>query len=91
MPAENLDDLDHGPHLYLTYQSEGKNRALYVPAEQAEEARRAHAAWKQFWEVGCAIAAHNRERLRERMQGPKPTRKGPSSPSLRYWPFTAML
>ena len=63
----------HGPHLYLTYQSEGKNRALYVPAEHAEEARWAHAAWKEFWEVGCAIAAWNREQLRGKVQGPKPT------------------
>lgn len=62
----------HGPHLYLTYQSEGKNRALYVPAEHAEEARRAHAAWKEFWEVGCALAARNREQLRRRMQDQKP-------------------
>src|SRR5438034_4482228 len=29
----------HGPHLYLTYQSEGKNRALYVPAKHVEDAR----------------------------------------------------
>lgn len=62
----------HGPHLYLTYQSEGKNRALYVPTEHAEDARQAHAAWKEFWELGCAIAAYNREHLRERMQGQKP-------------------
>src|SRR5256885_7731923 len=34
----------HGPHLYLTYQSEGKNRALYVPAKHVEDARQAHAA-----------------------------------------------
>lgn len=31
----------HGPHLYLTFRSEGKNRALYVPAEHAEAARQA--------------------------------------------------
>jgi hypothetical protein len=62
----------HGPHLYLTYRSEGKNRALYVPAEHAEEARRGQAAWKEFWEVACAMAAANREQLRRRAKGPKP-------------------
>jgi hypothetical protein len=64
----------HGPHLYLTYQSEGKNRALYVPAEHAEDARKGHAAWKEFWEVAGAIAAENRERLRRKMRDEKPTR-----------------
>lgn len=53
----------HGPHLYLTYRSEGKNRARYVPAEHAEEARQAQAAWKQFGEIASAIAALNREQL----------------------------
>jgi hypothetical protein len=59
----------HGPHLYLTYRSEGKSRALYVPAERAKEARQAHAAWKEFWELACEIAAVNREHLRERWTG----------------------
>ena len=59
----------HGPHLYVTYQSEGKSRSLYVPAEHAEEARRAHAAWAEFWETGCAIAALNREELRRQWAG----------------------
>jgi hypothetical protein len=62
----------HGPHLYLTYQSEGKNRALYVPAKHAEDARQAHAAWKEFWELACAIAAENREQLHRR-KDKKPT------------------
>jgi len=61
----------HGPHLYLTYRSEGKGRALYVPAEHAAEARRAQAAWKQFWEMGCALAAENRERLRRQWTSAK--------------------
>lgn len=61
----------HGPHLYLTYRSEGKSRALYVPTEHAEEARRAQAAWKKFWEVACAVAAENREQLRWRTKGEK--------------------
>ena len=58
----------HGPHLYLTYRGEGKSRALYVPAEHAEQARQAQAAWKEFWDVACALAAENREQLRGRMQ-----------------------
>jgi hypothetical protein len=45
---------------------------LYVPAEHAEEARRGQAAWKEFWEVACAMAAANREQLRRRAKGPKP-------------------
>ena len=62
----------HGPHLYITYQSEGKSRSVYVPAEHAEQARRAHAAWQEFWETGCAIAAWNREQLRQQWAGEKP-------------------
>src|SRR5260370_42059930 len=60
-------------HLYLTYQSEGKNRALYVPAKHAEDARQAHAAWKEFWELACAMAAENREQLHRRMKDKKQT------------------
>lgn len=59
----------HGPHLYLTYRSEGKSRSLYVPAEHWPEAQRAQAAWAEFWEAGCAIAAQNREQLRRRWTG----------------------
>ena len=55
----------HGPHLYLTYRSEGKSCALYVPHEHAEQARQAQAAWKEFWDVACALAAENREQLRD--------------------------
>jgi hypothetical protein len=63
----------HGPHLYLTYQSEGKNRALYVPAKHAADARQAHAAWQEFWQLACALAAENREQLHRRMKDKKPT------------------
>jgi hypothetical protein len=63
----------HGPYLYLTYRSEGKNRALYVPAEHVQEARRAQAEWKELWEVACAMAAENREQLRRRMKEQKAT------------------
>ncbi len=54
----------HGPHLYLTFRSEGKSRSLYVPAEHADTARQAHAAWARFWELSCQLAALNREQLR---------------------------
>ena len=71
----------HGPHLYLTYRDEGASRSLYVPPEDAPIARAAHAAWTTFWETGCAIAALNREALRQRWQrapaaGRKPQRAG---------------
>lgn len=58
----------HGPHLYLTYRDEGASRSLYVPPEEATIARAAHQAWATFWETGCAIAALNREALRQRWQ-----------------------
>src|SRR5437870_11740689 len=61
----------HGPHLYLTYRSEAKKRALYVPAKHAEEVRRAQAAGKEGWEAVCAVAAANREQL---VQGAKAAR-----------------
>ena len=53
----------HGPHLYLTYRGQGKNRSLYVPAEHAAQARQAHAAWVEFWRVSGSLAALNREEL----------------------------
>jgi hypothetical protein len=59
----------HGPHLYLTYRDDGASRSLYVPPEEAPIARAAHDAWATFWEIGCAIAALNREALRRRWQG----------------------
>jgi hypothetical protein len=67
----------HGPHLYLTYREEGASRSLYVPAEEAAIARTAHEAWATFWETGCAIAALNREALRQRWQ------RTPSAPQRR--------
>ena len=59
----------HGPHLYLTYKNQGKNRALYVPAEYADRMRQAHQAWQQFWETACAIAVLNRKQLRQQWIG----------------------
>lgn len=65
----------HGPHLYVTYRSQGKSRGLYVPAERAGEARRAHAAWAEFWEAACALAARNREQLQHRWAGERRERR----------------
>src|SRR5262245_47431412 len=56
----------HGPNLYFTWRSQGKSHALYVPPEHAREAQAAQAAWACFWEIGCQIAALNREQLRKR-------------------------
>ena len=61
----------HGPHLYVTFQQDGKNRSLYVPAAYADQARRAHAAWQEFWETGCALAALNRQQLPKQWAGEK--------------------
>ena len=55
----------HGPHLYFTWRAEGKSQSLYVPAQHAEQARAAQAAWSRFWEMGCQMAALNREQLRK--------------------------
>ena len=64
----------HGPHLYITYRSDGKSRSLYVPPEYAKAARRAQQAWAAFWKIGCSLAALNREQLRRQWQQEKKTR-----------------
>ncbi len=56
----------HGPNLYFTWREDGKGRALYIPPERADQARAAQLAWARFWEIGCQIAALNREQLRKR-------------------------
>jgi hypothetical protein len=56
----------HGPHLYITWVESGRSRSLYVPAEQAERPRRAHAAGAQFWETAVVLAVQNREQFRSR-------------------------
>jgi hypothetical protein len=61
----------HGPHLYITWREGGRSRSLYVPADQAEQARRAHAAWTGFWEAAVSLAAHNREQFRQQCQKEK--------------------
>src|SRR5262249_43029742 len=47
-------DRRHGPHLYIPWTEKGRGRALYVPADRVQQARRAHAAWAQFWEAPSA-------------------------------------
>lgn len=63
----------HGPHLYITWTEKGRSRSLYVPADHAEQARRAHAAWAEFWETAVALAAENREEFRQQCQKEKST------------------
>jgi hypothetical protein len=53
----------HGPHIYLTYRTEGKSRSVYIPAEEGAEVKEAHAAWLRFTEAGSEISAMNRDRL----------------------------
>src|SRR5947209_12020905 len=65
----------HGPHLYITYRVDGKGRSLYVPPDHAASARQAQQAWASFWEIGCALAELNRDKLRSQWQHTKPRRK----------------
>ena len=48
-------DRRHGPHLYITWTEKGRSRALYVPADRVPQARRAHAAWNEFWESAVRL------------------------------------
>jgi hypothetical protein len=70
----------HGPNLYFTWRSVGKSHSLYVPADRADQAKAAQAAWSRFWEIGCQIAALNREQLRKQwtQSKPKATRRATS-------------
>jgi Family of unknown function (DUF6788) len=59
----------HGPHAYLTFRSpQEKSSSLYVPPEHLEEALEAKHAWDKFWEAATALAAINREELKQRWQ-----------------------
>jgi hypothetical protein len=73
----------HGPHLYITYRLKGQGRSLYVPPEHAASAHRAQQAWASFWEIGCALAELNREKLRAQWQPGKAKRKTTKSPRRR--------
>jgi hypothetical protein len=63
----------HGPNLYFTWRAGIKYQALYVPPEHADEAEAAHDAWARFWEIGCELAALNREQLKKRWARKKKT------------------
>jgi len=64
-------DRRHGPHLYITWTEKGRSRAMYVPADRIKQARRAHAAWTQFWESAVRLAAGNRQEFRRQCQKEK--------------------
>ncbi len=67
----------HGPHLYITWTEGGRSRSLYVPADHAEQARRAHAAWAGFWEAAVSLAAQNRAQFRQQCQKEKSRARRP--------------
>ena len=75
----------HGPHLYITWAEKGRSRSLYVPAVHARQARRAHAAWAEFWETAVALAAENRKQFRRHCR----TQKEQSSTGRRHGSTTA--
>ena len=61
----------HGPHLYITWSEKGRSRSLYVPADRVQQARRAHAAWTQFWVCAVQLAADNRQGFQRQYQKEK--------------------
>jgi len=67
----------------ITYRVKGQGRSLYVPPEYAASARRAQQAWASFWEIGCALAALNREKLHAQWQHGKAQRKSAKTPRRR--------
>jgi hypothetical protein len=44
---------------------------MYVPADRIKQARRAHAAWTQFWESAVRLAAGNRHEFWRQCQKEK--------------------
>jgi len=59
----------HGPNTYLTFRTaDGKSTGLYVSPEHLQEATEAKKAWDGFWETATALAAINREEMRQRWQ-----------------------
>ena len=64
-------DRRHGPHLYITWTEKGRSRGLYVPADRVQQARRAHAAWNEFWESAVRLADGNRQEFRRQCQKEK--------------------
>ena len=62
-------DRRHGPNIYLTFRTaDGKSSGLYVSPEHLEEATEAKKAWDRFWETAKALAAINREEMKQRWQ-----------------------
>ena len=61
----------HGPHLYLKFSAEGKAHSVYIPAEQQAVIRQAHQAWLRFNELASQLAASNRERFLQALDGHK--------------------
>ena len=70
-------DRRHGPNLYITWREKGRSRSLYVPADRVPQARRAHAAWTEFWESAVLLAAGNREEFRRQGQKEKTKKEKP--------------
>ena len=81
-------DRRHGPNLYITWTEKGRSRSLYVPADRVQQARRAHAAWTQFWESAVLLAAGNREEFRRQGQKEKSKKEKPH-PRRRHGSTTA--
>jgi hypothetical protein len=65
----------HGPHLYLKFNADGKTYSVYVPPEQGEAIKSAHAAWLRFQDVAVKISADNRERLLRELKREKEAAK----------------
>ena len=81
-------DRRHGPNLYITWTEKGRSRSLYVPADRVPQARRAHAAWTEFWESAVLLAAGNRQQFRRQGQKEK-SQKEKSRPRRPHGPTTA--
>ncbi len=65
----------HGPNTYLTFRNaEGRSSGMYVAPEHIDEAAEAKKAWDRFWETAKALAAINREELKQRWQAPRKAR-----------------
>src|SRR5207247_10547459 len=59
----------HGPHTYLTFRTaEGKSSGFYVAPERRGEAEEGKRAWEEVWAAGTALAAINREQLKQLWQ-----------------------
>jgi len=59
----------HGPNTYLTFRTpDGKSSGLYVSPEHLEEVAEAKKAWDRFWQTATALAAINREEMKQRWQ-----------------------